>query len=235
MGRKRHRKSLSRRIARLLFTVAAAWIVLSGAAVLALRAFDPPTTSVMLLEPGPWHAIDYRWVDRERIPLAMAQAAIAAEDQRFLDHAGIDVAALSDAVEDYRRGDGLRGASTITQQVAKNLFLWNGRSFVRKGLEAWFALLIDVAWPKERVLEVYLNVAELGTGVFGVEAAALRFYGVPAAELTASQSATLAAVLPSPKRMDAVAPSEYVDARRREILEQIRLLEQRGHYRGLEW
>ena len=235
MRPKRHRRSLPRRIARFLLAVAAAWIVLTGAAVLALRTFDPPTTSVMLLEPGPWRAIDYRWVDRDRISDAMARAAIAAEDQRFLAHPGIDVDALSDAIEDYRDGDDLRGASTITQQVAKNLFLWNGRSFARKGLETWFALLIDLAWPKERVLEVYLNVAEFGVGVFGVEAAALRFYGVPATQLTASQAATLAAVLPSPKRMNAAAPSEYVDARRREILEQIRLLEERGHYRGLDW
>lgn len=235
MRPKRHRRSFVSRVARCFLAVALAWIVLSSAAVLALRVFDPPTTSVMLQEPGPWHAIDYRWVDHARISLAMAQAAIAAEDQRFLAHAGVDIDALSDAIDDYRNGGDLRGASTLTQQVAKNLFLWNGRSFVRKGLEAWFAVLIDFAWPKERVLEVYLNVAEFGNGVFGVEAAALRFYGAPAAELTVLQSATLAAVLPSPKRMNAAAPSEYVDARRREILEQMRLLEERGHYRGLDW
>jgi len=215
--------------------VAVVWVALSGAAVVTLRFLDPPATSVMLLEPGPLGALDYRWVDRGGISEAMARAAIAAEDQRFLAHHGIDVDALTDAIEEYRQDGELRGASTISQQVAKNLFLWNGRSFVRKGLEAWFALLIDLAWSKQRILEVYLNVAEFGPGVFGVEAAALAFYGVPATGLSPSQSATLAAVLPSPKRMDAANPSEYVDARRREILEQMRLLEERSHYRGLNW
>lgn len=215
--------------------MAVVWVALSGAAVVTLRFLDPPATSVMLLEPGPLGALDYRWVDRGGISEAMARAAIAAEDQRFLAHHGIDVDALTDAIEEYRQDGELRGASTISQQVAKNLFLWNGRSFVRKGLEAWFALLIDLAWSKQRILEVYLNVAEFGPGVFGVEAAALAFYGVPATGLSPSQSATLAAVLPSPKRMDAANPSEYVDARRREILEQMRLLEERSHYRGLNW
>jgi monofunctional biosynthetic peptidoglycan transglycosylase len=220
---------------RSLLAVAVVWVALSGAAVVTLRFLDPPATSVMLLEPGPLGALDYRWVDRGGISEAMARAAIAAEDQRFLAHHGIDVDALTDAIEEYRQDGELRGASTISQQVAKNLFLWNGRSFVRKGLEAWFALLIDLAWSKQRILEVYLNVAEFGPGVFGVEAAALAFYGVPATGLSPSQSATLAAVLPSPKRMDAANPSEYVDARRREILEQMRLLEERSHYRGLNW
>jgi len=215
--------------------VAVVSVALSAAVVLTLRFLDPPTTSVMLLEPGPLGAIDYRWVERGRISEAMARAAIAAEDQRFLAHHGIDLDALTDAIEEYRQDGELRGASTISQQVAKNLFLWNGRSFVRKGLEAWFALLIDLAWSKQRILEVYLNVAEFGPGIFGVEAAALAYYGIPATRLTPSQAATLAAVLPSPKRMDAADPSDYVDARRREILEQTRLLEERGHYRGLDW
>lgn len=200
-----------------------------------LRFIDPPTTSVMLLEPGSVNSLDYAWVDRDAISAMAARAAIAAEDQRFLDHHGVDVDALAVAIEDYRSGDGLRGASTITQQVAKNLFLWNGRSYARKALEAWFAVLIELTWTKERILEVYLNVAEFGPGVFGVEAAAGRFFDSTAAELTASQSATLAAVLPSPKRMDAGAPSGYVRSRRSEILEQMRLLEERGHYRGLAW
>jgi len=237
MARKRRtrRRSLRHRLARLLIGTLAAWVALSVAAVVALRFYDPPATTVMLLEPGPASAIDYRWVDRGRIPVSAAHAVIAAEDQRFLAHHGIDFVSLNDAIEEYRQGDGLRGASTITQQVAKNLFLWNGRSFVRKGLEAWFAVIIELAWPKQRILEIYLNIAEFGPGIFGIEAAAMRFYGVPAAQLTPTQSATLAAVLPSPKLLSAAAPGEYVESRRREILQQMRLLDERGHYRGLEW
>jgi monofunctional glycosyltransferase len=236
MARKRRiRRSFKRRLARLLIGTLVAWVALCVAAVVALRFYNPPTTSVMLLEPGPVSAIDYRWVDRGSIPVSAAHAVIAAEDQRFLAHHGIDFESLNDAIEEYRQGDGLRGASTITQQVAKNLFLWNGRSFVRKGLEAWFAVIIELAWPKQRILEIYLNVAEFGPGIFGIEAAAIRFYHVSAAQLTPAQSATLAAVLPSPKRLSAAAPGEYVESRQREILEQMRLLEERGHYRGLDW
>jgi monofunctional biosynthetic peptidoglycan transglycosylase len=134
-----------------------------------------------------------------------------------------------------RAGVGLRGASTITQQVAKNLFLWNGRSFVRKGLEAWFALLIEALWPKRRILEMYLNVAQFGPDVFGVEAAAQRYFGVAARELTPAQAALLAAVLPSPRRFDAARPSDYVRERQAWVLAQMELLDRRGHYRGLSW
>lgn len=228
-------KSWKSRLARTVVVAGGLWIVLSFAAVVGLRYVDPPATTVMLLEPGPVSSIETRWVGREAISVNAARAVIAAEDQRFLDHHGVDLDALSVAIEDYRRGDGLRGASTITQQVAKNLFLWNGRSFARKALEAWFAVLIELVWTKERILEVYLNVAEFGPGIFGAEAAANRFFGVTAAELTASQSAMLAAVLPSPKRMNAEDPSSYVDSRRREILGQMQLLDQRGHYQGLDW
>lgn len=211
------------------------WIAVSLTAVLGLRFLNPPVTAVMIHEPGPVSALRYRWVDHAAISGLVARAVIAAEDQRFLTHAGIDIEALSEAIEDYRRGDELRGASTITQQVAKNLFLWNGRSLLRKAVEAWFALLIDLMWSKQRILEVYLNIAEFGPGTFGVEAAAMRFYGVPASGLDATRAATLAAVLPSPKRMDARRPSQYVLGRRAEILEQMRLLEERGHYVGLRW
>src|SRR5690606_24576455 len=129
----------------------------------------------------------------------------------------------------------LRGASTISQQVAKNLFLWPGRSFARKGIEAYFTLLIEALWPKERILEVYLNVAELGEGIFGVEAAAQAFFGTSAAALGPEQAALLAAVLPNPKVLRVDAPSEYVRGRRDWILGQMRTLHAYGHYRGLDW
>jgi monofunctional biosynthetic peptidoglycan transglycosylase len=211
------------------------WLVASFAAVLALRWIAPPFTAVMLEQPGSWAKVDYRWVDGKAIAGSAARAAMAAEDQRFLDHHGIDFVSLDRALADYRAGDGLRGASTITQQVAKNLFLWQGRSFVRKTLEAYFALLIELLWSKQRILETYLNVAELGPGVFGVEAAAQRFFGVPASRLTAPQAALLAAVLPNPHRLSVARPSAYVRSRQGWILTQMRLLELRGHYQGLDW
>ena len=139
---------------------------------------------VMLLQPGPVGELEYTWVDRDEIAWNAARAVIASEDQRFVEHRGIDFVSLDRALDDYRGGDDLRGASTITQQVAKNLFLWQGRSFVRKALEAYFAVLIEMCWTKERILEVYLNVAELGPGVFGVEAASREYFGSNAAALS---------------------------------------------------
>jgi monofunctional biosynthetic peptidoglycan transglycosylase len=213
----------------------ALWLLLTCAAVLALRWLPPPLTATMLAQPGAFRDVDYRWVRREQIAAAAARAVIAAEDQKFLAHHGFDVESISRAIEDYRAGNGLRGASTITQQVAKNLFLWSGRSFVRKALEAYVALLLETFWPKQRILEVYLNIAELGPGVFGVEAAAQRFFGTSARELSPRQAALLAAVLPSPQRYDAARPSAYVRQRQSWILSQMRILETRGHYAGLGW
>jgi monofunctional biosynthetic peptidoglycan transglycosylase len=211
------------------------WLALSCAAVFALRWIAPPFTAVMLEQPMPLRKIDYRWVAGHAIAANAARAAMAAEDQRFLEHHGIDFVALDRALDEYREGDDLRGASTITQQVAKNLFLWQGRSFVRKALEAYFAVLIELAWPKQRILEVYLNIAEFGPGVFGVEAAAQRFFGSSASRLTAPQAALLVAVLPNPRRLSASRPSAYVRSRQEWVLSQMRLLEERGHYRGLAW
>jgi monofunctional biosynthetic peptidoglycan transglycosylase len=189
----------------------------------------------MLLQEGPVGDLEHSWVPRDAIAWDAARAVIAAEDQRFAEHHGIDFKQLNEAIEDYRDGDDLRGASTITQQVAKNLFLWQGRSVVRKGLDAYFAVLIELCWPKERILEVYLNVAEFGPGIFGVEAAAREHFGTDAASLSLSQSALLAAVLPNPLRMSASQPSDYVRERREAIVEQVHLLESRGHYRGFDW
>jgi len=203
--------------------------------VLAVRWIDPPFTTVMLLQDGKVGDLDHSWVARDAIAWDAARAVIASEDQRFAEHHGIDFKQLNEAIEDYREGDDLRGASTITQQVAKNVFLWQGRSVVRKALDAYFAVLIEICWPKERILEVYLNVAEFGPGVFGVEAAAREHFGTTASALSLSESALLAAVLPNPARMSASRPSEYVRERREWIVEQVRLLDERGHYAGIEW
>ncbi|HMB72810.1 MAG TPA: monofunctional biosynthetic peptidoglycan transglycosylase [Gammaproteobacteria bacterium] len=217
-----------------IYALIGACLLSAGAAAL-LRFVDPPVTSVMLLEPGAVSALDYRWVSRGQIAEPAARAVIAAEDQRFLAHHGLDFSQIRNAVEAWRRGGELRGASTITQQVAKNVYLWNGRSFVRKTIEAWLAILIDVLVPKDRQLEIYLNIAEFGPGIFGIEAAAVHYFGRPAAQLRAHEAASLAAVLPNPRRMSANPPGEYVRLRRREILEQMGVLEERGHFTGLSW
>lgn len=210
-------------------------VALSIGVVLLFRVVAPPFTIVMLLEPGPVQELAYEWVDRDAVARTAARAVIASEDQRFVEHHGIDFVSLDQALDEYRDGESLRGASTITQQVAKNLFLWQGRSLVRKGLEAYFALLLELCWSKERILEVYLNVAEFGPGVFGIEAAAQKFFGKHAATLDAGESALLAAVLPNPKRLSAARPSAYVRGRQAWIVTQMGLLDVRGHYRGLDW
>jgi monofunctional glycosyltransferase len=212
-----------------------AWLLVSVGAVLTLRWLPPPVTAMMLERPGPLRDIRYEWRDRPQITANVARAVIASEDQRFLAHHGFDFDQLQIAIGEYRSGDELRGASTISQQVAKNLFLWSGRSFVRKGLEAYFTLLLEACWPKQRILEVYLNVAELGDGVFGVEAAARLFFGVHASALSAEQAALLAAVLPNPRKLHVDKPTNYVRGRQSWILGQMKLLETRGHYRGLDW
>ncbi|MFW5824234.1 MAG: monofunctional biosynthetic peptidoglycan transglycosylase [Marinobacter sp.] len=180
--------------------------------LLLLRVVNPPTTAFILA-----HQLDSRslvvhqsWVPLEEISPWMPLAVIASEDQRFLSHWGLDVDAIVTALNTFREGGGLRGASTITQQTAKNLFLWGGRSYVRKGLEAALAVAMDGLWSKRRIMEVYLNVAEFGPGIYGVEAASRAYFGMPAARLSPGQAARLAAVLPNPKVFDAAAPSDYL-------------------------
>src|SRR5690606_7030343 len=191
-------RSMLRRIMITLVAVVLSWLAGTAALVGLLRFVDPPVTAMMLQQDVPVRAQKHVWASRGSIAADAAYAVIASEDQRFLTHNGFDFEQIRRAVEDYRNGRGLRGASTISQQVAKNLFLWPGRSFARKGVEAYFTLLIEAIWPKERILEVYLNVAELGEGIFGVEAAAQAFFGTSAAELRDEQAALLAAVLPNP-------------------------------------
>jgi monofunctional biosynthetic peptidoglycan transglycosylase len=211
------------------------WLLLSVGAVALFRWVDPPFTAVMVQQPGGLDDLSYSWVDRSEIATVAARAVMASEDQRFLEHHGIDFVSLDKAFAEYRDGGDMRGASTITQQVAKNLFLWQGRSPVRKALEAYFALLIELLWSKERILEVYLNVAELGPNVFGVEAAAQEYFGTHAVMLDVSQAALLAAVLPNPQRLSAARPSAYVRGRQAAIVAEIYLLDARGHYRGIDW
>lgn len=182
-------------------------------------------------EPG--YRTDYEWVDLEQISPHAAIAVVASEDQQFPFHAGFDIKSIRESVRASEHGRKLRGASTISQQVAKNLFLWNG-GFFRKALEAYFTVLIEAMWPKERILEVYLNVAQFGSGVYGVEAAAHRFYHKPAARLTSSEAALLAAVLPNPIRLRVDRPSGYVLSRRDWILGQMRDLGGAGYLKAIE-
>jgi monofunctional biosynthetic peptidoglycan transglycosylase len=204
--------------------VALGVLILVHGSILVLRFLPPPTSAFMLRNVLAGGAVDYRWVDWVRISPHAKLAVLAAEDQRFPDHFGFDTYSLLDALEAGTNGGRLRGASTITQQVAKNVFLWQERSWLRKGLEALLALELEIWWPKRRVLEVYLNVAEFGPGVFGVEAASRRFFSKSASALTPWEAALLAAVLPSPGRMRADAPSLYVTERAAQILDQMEQL-----------
>ena len=165
------------------------------------------------------------WVSMDEISPWMGLAVIAAEDQTFPDHWGFDVAAIEKALSHNERNENrIRGASTLSQQTVKNLFLWDGRSWLRKGLEAGLTVGVETVWSKKRILTVYLNIAEFGDGVFGVEAAAQRYFGKPASRLTQSEAALLAAVLPNPLRFKAAAPSGYVRSRQAWILRQMRQL-----------
>ena len=166
----------------------------------------------------------YQWQPYQQISADMALAAIAAEDQRFPLHNGFDVDAIKAALRDAENGASLRGASTISQQVAKNLFLWPGGGFVRKGIEAWLTLLIELMWDKQRILEMYLNIAQFSAHTFGVEAASQQFFQISAQDLTAEEAALLAAVLPGPELYSVDAPSWEVLDRQRWILTQMNQL-----------
>jgi len=221
-------KRLYRYTAYLCITLAA----VSALLVLALRWIDPPSS--MVIQAWQHHssrAARQQWVPLARISPHLQMAVIASEDQKFPHHHGFDFGALQKALTEDRGRT--RGASTITQQTAKNLFLWNGRNYVRKGLEAWFTLLMELLWPKERILEVYLNIAEFGNGVYGAEAAARHFYGTSAGRLNRWQAGLMAAVLPNPKRMSAQRPSRYVRSRAAAIQRQIRLLGGSAYLKGL--
>ncbi len=219
------------RLLRLIIGVLVVCVALSILLVVLLRWFNPPFTAFMAetqvgawLNHDPRYASTHRWVDLKQISPNLALAVIASEDQKFPEHWGFDVEAIEKAYQLNQHSHKVRGASTISQQVAKNLFLWSGRSYFRKGLEAYFTILIEACWPKRRILEVYLNSAEFGYGTYGAEAAAQRFFHGPAARLTRSDAALLAAVLPNPEHYSAAAPSAYLQRRREQILAQMQAL-----------
>ena len=219
------------RIVRTVLWVVVVWIAATAAVVLLFRWVNPPLSAVMAetsiaatLARDHGYALNHAWVDLTRISPNLALAVVAAEDQKFPEHWGFDVAAIEKAYALNQHSHRVRGASTITQQVAKNLFLWSGLSYFRKGLEAYFTVLIEGCWPKRRILEVYLNIAEFGYGIYGAEAAAQHYFHKPAARLTRAAAALLAAVLPNPQRFRVDAPSRYVEQRRGWILSQMQAL-----------
>ena len=182
------------------------FIALSLLMVAIYRFVPPPVTLTMLFDPN---GITKDWTSLDDIDPDMARAAIAGEDGKFCTHHGFDVDAIAKAAIHNASGGRIRGGSTISQQTAKNVFLWQGGGFVRKGLEAWFTVLIEAIWGKERIMEVYLNVAETGIGTYGVQAGAIRYFHHGAGKLSRSEAGRIAAVLPLPKKRAAVAPSGF--------------------------
>jgi monofunctional biosynthetic peptidoglycan transglycosylase len=220
------------RILRFALWCALGWFATSALVVLMLRWIDPPTSSFMVRDrisakfddDRRPYSFRHEWVDWREIAWPAKVAVISSEDQRFAEHFGFDMKSINEALEERERGRRVRGASTISQQVAKNLFLWPGQSWIRKGFEAYFTVLIETLWPKQRILEIYLNIAEFGRGVFGVGAASEVFFHKSASRLTTADAALLAAVLPNPKRMRVDAPSRYVRSRQQWIMNQMRRL-----------
>jgi len=168
------------------------------------------------------------WAPISEISKNAPQAVYASEDQKFLDHNGFDLEAMEKAWENNKKGKRIKGASTITQQTVKNVFLWPSRSYIRKGLEAYFTVLVELIWPKERIMEVYLNVIEMGDGVYGIEAASQVYFNKPAAKLNRNQAAMIAAVLPNPRRWSPAKPTSYIIGRQGWILRQMNNLPQTG-------
>lgn len=215
-----------RMVRRVLGVCAAAWfwwVLISVLWVLVLRFIPPPVTWVMAQQSREQGKVDRTWEPLDRIARSLPLAVIASEDQRFFDHFGFDWKAVKEAMKynDRKKGRRVKGASTISQQTAKNVFCWPGRTFVRKGCEAWFTVLIECLWSKQRIIEMYLNVAETGKGRFGAEATAQRCFHRSASALTPERSALIAAVLPLPRKFNACAPSGYVQRRQNWILTQM--------------
>jgi len=241
MRRDQVRRTGWRRVRRWLLWLPLVFVLVTTLQVLVLRFIDPPFSAFMLARQmqavgdGNWSfRVAYDWRDRGDIASHLPVAVVAAEDQNFARHHGFDLEAIEKARRNNARGRKVRGASTISQQLAKNLFLWSGRSWVRKGIEAWYTLLIETLWPKSRILEVYVNVAEFGDGVYGAQAAARTYFGKDAMHLSTAEAARLAAVLPSPKRYSAARPGPYVQRRTRAIQRQMRYIGGVGYLRSLD-
>ncbi len=215
------------------------FLMISVGSVVLFKFFPIPVTITMIdqkisaLANGKDSKIYYDWESYNHISGEMMLAAVAAEDQLFPDHLGFDFKSMKNAFVNNNKGKKIRGASTISQQVAKNVFLWQGRSYIRKALEVYFTFLIEVIWGKKRILEVYVNVAEMGPMTFGAEAAAQKYFRKPASDLTRSEAARLAAVLPSPRKWSASRPGPYVSRRTGQITRQMNALGGTAYIRNL--
>lgn len=210
-------------------------LVFGGVAL--YRFLPPPQTWLMTLRLTQGEGRDYRWRSLDDISPRLVDAVIASEDATFCAHSGFDMKAIEKARASNARGKRIRGGSTISQQTAKNLFLWSGEGWtrmLRKGIEAWYTVLIEALWPKQRILEVYANIAEFGDGVYGAQAAARTYFRKDAGRLGSAEAARLAAVLPSPRRYSASRPGPYVQRRTRAIQRQMRAIGGTGHLKTLE-
>lgn len=227
--KKKSQPSFLRKTGRILGRLVVAVFLLSVLIVLFFRFVPVPVTPLMVIrcaeqfQAGESLRLKKDWEPISRISSHLQLAVVCAEDQNFPTHNGFDIEAIQKAIEHNQKSNRKRGASTISQQTAKNLFLWPTRSWIRKGLETYFTVLIEFLWPKERILEVYLNIIELGPGVYGAEAAAQEYFHVSAEELSRSQAALMAAVLPNPLRYSAASPGPYVRSRQAWILTQMQL------------
>lgn len=219
------------RVGMVLGTMAGAFVLVTFVLTLVLAFVRSPPTLLMLRAESRHGSYEQRWVPIERISPHLRRAVMAAEDSDFCSHWGFDFGSIIEAIEKAGEGGKLRGASTLSQQTAKNLFLWPERSWVRKGLEAWFTMLIELTWSKRRTLEVYLNIAEFGDGVFGAEAASRQAFGIPAKDLSLWQASRLAVVLPAPKRRSAGALPEDLAAHADGVADGARTLEGEGRDR----
>ncbi len=223
-----------------LYLILVAAIFTSALGVLVYRWVNPGITMLMVnkhynaLKEGRYETIKKNWVRIENISPNMLLAAVSAEDSKFTEHWGFDFESIRKAVASNKRSKRVKGASTISQQTAKNVFLWPTRSWVRKGFEAYFTLLVEALWTKERIIEVYLNVAELGKGIYGVERAAQEYYKKPASTLTRAEAAMLTSVLPNPARRNPVKPTTYMVRYQQRVLRNMNNLQPLDFSRGDE-
>ncbi len=223
-------KKILSNLKRLVLKIIFGFLILSIAFVLIFRFVPVPITPLMCLrmveqacDPDKTISLQKQWKSLKEISVSLQKAIIAAEDQNFISHSGFDTKAIKKAIEYNKKWKGkkLRGASTISQQTAKNLFLWPSRSWLRKGLETYFTLLIELFWNKKRILEVYLNIIETGEGIYGVEAASQYYFKKPASRMSNQEAALLAACLPNPRKWSPLQPTAYLKKRQTWILHQI--------------
>ena len=220
-------KGFFQKLKRWFFKAVIVFFITSILAVIVFKWVPVPFTPLMLIRnieqwtEGKSATFTHKWVSMDEISPNLAKAVVVSEDQKFLQHFGFDVEAIEKAYEGNKKGKKIKGGSTITQQTAKNVFLWPQRSYVRKGFEVYFTFLIEVIWSKERILEVYLNSIEMGDGVYGAEAASQHWFRKSAKKLSTYEAASIAAILPNPRKYKAVRSSNYVERRKNWIVRQM--------------